>query len=263
MKYLTVCMNFKDEAPYLKEWIEYHIKVGVDHFILYNHNSKDNYKQVLQPYINKKMITLLNCNAKRVKHYTYPNTVNKFYKFSKWIAFIDCDEFLVPGGNCLKKELEKFERYPGVHICSKFFGSNGHVKKPSGGVLKNFTKRRDDSNSKKVTVKSIINPRLTIPKCMSPHWFSYVDGKLPVDTKGRPITRRYKNSQAHLTEANYLHIHLNHYWCRSYEEYMKKHNKPNDSTGEDKRKGDAKVAFDNYNKSANAIEDKNILRFLK
>ena len=51
---ITVGAIFQNEAPYLKEWIDYHKSVGVDHFVLYNHFSKDNYEEVLYPYINKR-----------------------------------------------------------------------------------------------------------------------------------------------------------------------------------------------------------------
>src|SRR5690349_21892895 len=47
---------FQDEADYLKEWIDYHRTIGVDHFVLLNHYSNDNYKEVLQPYVDDKII---------------------------------------------------------------------------------------------------------------------------------------------------------------------------------------------------------------
>jgi hypothetical protein len=46
---LTICAMFKNEAPWLKEWITYDQKVlGVDHFYLYNNDSTD----VLEQYCN-------------------------------------------------------------------------------------------------------------------------------------------------------------------------------------------------------------------
>ena len=33
---LSICAIFKNEAKFLKEWIEYHRLVGVDHFYLYD-----------------------------------------------------------------------------------------------------------------------------------------------------------------------------------------------------------------------------------
>ena len=34
--YCSICAIFRDEGTYLKEWIEYHRIIGIDHFYLYN-----------------------------------------------------------------------------------------------------------------------------------------------------------------------------------------------------------------------------------
>ena len=34
--YLAICAIYRDEAPYLREWIEFHRLVGVEHFFLYD-----------------------------------------------------------------------------------------------------------------------------------------------------------------------------------------------------------------------------------
>ena len=41
---LALVTVFRNEAPYLKEWIEYYRMMGVDHMILYNHLSTDNFQ---------------------------------------------------------------------------------------------------------------------------------------------------------------------------------------------------------------------------
>ena len=55
---LVICAIFKNEVPYMREWIEYHLHVGVEHFYLYNNNSTDGYLDVLQPYVEKGVVTL-------------------------------------------------------------------------------------------------------------------------------------------------------------------------------------------------------------
>src|SRR5690242_4063175 len=47
--YLAVCGIFKDEAPYLAEWIAFHQAVGVDPFFLYDNASTDEWRRVLAP----------------------------------------------------------------------------------------------------------------------------------------------------------------------------------------------------------------------
>ena len=36
---VTICAIFKNEAPYLREWIEFNRVVGIEHFYLFNNNS--------------------------------------------------------------------------------------------------------------------------------------------------------------------------------------------------------------------------------
>ena len=56
---LSVCAIFKNESKNLREWIEYHQLVGVDHFYLYENGSTDSFLKVLRPYINKKIVTVV------------------------------------------------------------------------------------------------------------------------------------------------------------------------------------------------------------
>ena len=48
---LAVAAIFKDEAPYLREWLDYHLLAGVEHFYLYNNDSTDDYAEMLKPYV--------------------------------------------------------------------------------------------------------------------------------------------------------------------------------------------------------------------
>ncbi len=50
---LSICAIFRDEAPYLKEWLELHKLIGVERFYLFNNGSTDDYLTVLQAYIDQ------------------------------------------------------------------------------------------------------------------------------------------------------------------------------------------------------------------
>ena len=61
LKYrLSLCLIFKNEAPFLKEWLDFHFMLGVEHFYMYNNNSTDNFREIIQPYIEKGIIRSLN-----------------------------------------------------------------------------------------------------------------------------------------------------------------------------------------------------------
>lgn len=68
---VSICSIFKNEAPYLKEWIEFNNIVGVDHFYMYNNNSEDDYEAILQPYIKSGLVTLIDWpqNQKQMECY--------------------------------------------------------------------------------------------------------------------------------------------------------------------------------------------------
>ena len=56
---LSACAVIKNEAKYIKEWIEFHRIVGVEHFYLYNNGSTDRIYKVLRPYIRQGIVTLV------------------------------------------------------------------------------------------------------------------------------------------------------------------------------------------------------------
>ena len=68
---ISLCGIFKNEASFLKEWIEFHRIVGIDHFFLYNNLSEDNYREVLDPYIKNGIVDLI--------EWPYPQTQMKAY----------------------------------------------------------------------------------------------------------------------------------------------------------------------------------------
>ena len=48
-----VCAIAKDEDPFLKEWVVYHLILGFDHIIIYDNNSKNSISSILCDYINE------------------------------------------------------------------------------------------------------------------------------------------------------------------------------------------------------------------
>lgn len=127
---LSICAVFRNEAPYLKEWIEYHRLIGVDHFYLYNNNSVDRFREVLNPYIKQGIVSLVQWPDRLgtlIDKYPFMWTLStqipayenaagwRTPKETKWLAFVDIDEFLVPAdGNTIIEILERHDESPGV-----------------------------------------------------------------------------------------------------------------------------------------------------
>ena len=107
---LAICCIFKDCTPYLKEWIEFHRLVGVDHFYLYDNSSTDNPMDVLDEYVEKGIVSYIYWPNKDEEKWgdqawawvfstqlpAYYHAKNLTIGKVKWLAYIDSDEFIVP-----------------------------------------------------------------------------------------------------------------------------------------------------------------------
>lgn len=178
MSILSIAAIFRNEAPYLKEWIEYHRLVGVDHFYLYNNESRDAFLEALSPYLKEGTVSLIDWpdvkppkdNPKAVYSWIYHTQVpayedacRKSVGHTTWLAFIDIDEFMVPVlASDMKELLEKYREFPGVMLHWQLYGTSGVDSLPPRTLLIEALCRtadpQDPYNSR--AVKSIIKPHL-------------------------------------------------------------------------------------------------------
>ncbi|EKX55301.1 hypothetical protein GUITHDRAFT_99081 [Guillardia theta CCMP2712] len=165
--YLSAAAVFRDEDEYLLEWLEFHLCMGVEHFFLYNHHSKnEKIDELLGPYIRRGIVTLddavcdVHCQVP-----TYQRCMDDHGHRSRWMAFIDIDEFLMPsppsqgqeqpGAFPLRAALTSYESHPAVLVNWLTFGSSNHTKNPPGLVLENYIWRAEEPSE---VVKSIAQP---------------------------------------------------------------------------------------------------------
>ncbi len=172
---LSVCSLFKNEAMHLREWIEYHQMVGVDHFYLYDNGSKDRPRDVLTPYIKKGLVTLVNWpdrvvsrDSEQVDHWVlstqlpaYENAI-KYYAIdnSDWLVFLDVDEFIVPvNAGSVNEVLENYRNFPGLELtCDYFDASNRILPKRELTIANVELTQRPAQNIKKSVEKMIFKP---------------------------------------------------------------------------------------------------------
>lgn len=119
---VAVCGIFKNEAPYLKEWIEYHEMIGIEHFYLYNNNSDDNYWEILRPYIDKGLVSLIDWPDNHAQMKAYKHFYDTFRNDAQWISFLDIDEFICPRyKTTLLEWIRTKEKYPVLLVNWRMF----------------------------------------------------------------------------------------------------------------------------------------------
>lgn len=237
---VCICAIFKDEADYLKEWIELHKLVGAEHFYLYNNHSSDHYREVLEPYISAGEVTLTDWTDTPGQMSAYSDCVRRYAKETKWIAFIDLDEFIVPNTyDSIYDFLKQYDRrYPNVIAYWMCFGTSGKLQRDRRGlVTEDFV----------VSWEKYTN----IGKCFYNTAFAFADEESVNRNNVHKRWAKYKNillppvncyGKVCLEEENPvgrapMPIQINHYLLKSYEEY----------TGKKSNRGDAIFAVDMHN----------------
>jgi Glycosyltransferase family 92 len=217
--YLSICASYRWEGPYLREWVAFHRVAGVERFFLYDNDSDDEHLEALAPYIDEGTVELRHWPVFPDGQSTaYTHCLEEHAGDSRWIAFVDLDEFLFsPQGRPLPEVLSRYERWPGVGVNRVTFGTSGHETRPAGLVVENYT-RRQEIPGRKRSVKSIVDPRRAI-RPLSPHTFEYTDGH-PVDENEQPLEGHFAAS------ASCAELRVNHYFTRSDEELVLKYTRP-------------------------------------
>ncbi len=207
---LAACAIFRNEAPFLKEWIEFHAGAGFTHFYLYNNFSTDDFREVLEPFIQRGLVTLVDWPVPAGQVAAYRHCIRRHWRDARWIAFFDLDEFLFsPERIDIRQLLEERGEVPGIHVWQHFFGSSGHSVTPPGPLVDAFTRRA--ALSTHTTVKTIANPRAV--RLVGIHQFGFWWGQ-SVDVVGKAFTP----STAPIVEV----LRINHYWSRSLDDLDRK-----------------------------------------
>jgi hypothetical protein len=223
--YLSICAIYRDEAPYLREWIEFHRLVGVEHFFLYDNGSADDHRAALAPYLDRGLVTLHDWPRVPGQLHAYRHCLESHEANSRWIAFLDLDEFLFsPTGRLLTSVLPDYERWPGIVVNWATYGSSGHRTRPAGLVIESYRHRAGGEHRIARYVKSIVDPGFA-ESTVSPHWFEYREG-FAVDEN----FERWDGAVNKVADrVSFSRLRVNHYWTKSDEEFRRKQARPDAS----------------------------------
>lgn len=214
--YLAVCAIAKNEGTYFKEWIEWHHKMGVEKFYIYDNESTDCTREVLEPYIKSGLVDYLYWPGRKRQLAAYDHCFETHRTEARWIAVIDLDEFIVPVKDATIPDfLHRMEKFSSVEINWLVYGSGGAEKREPGGVMERFRCHSLPDNRLNTHVKSIADPRrvCTMIGC---HEAARMSGR-SADSHGVPLTKSFGDRTPQQDV-----IRINHYAVKSKEEFMAK-----------------------------------------
>jgi hypothetical protein len=213
---LGVVVIIRNEAPYLTEWLAYHHALGVQHVFIYDNGSTDELHEVIEPWVNHGLVTLVHWPLPGGQIDAYSHALRFYGPSVAWLAFFDVDEFVVPLlDDDIPSVLARFPEAADVRIPRVDFGFGGHRQPPDELTIAAYTEvanvfGRDPS--KPPRVKSVVQPRSI--SAVGIHTATVADDARGADGQPVPSTT--------VGQACWPYVQLNHYYTRSFEEFEAK-----------------------------------------
>lgn len=222
MKYLAACCAFKDETPYLREWIEYHRLVGVElFFMVSNDASPEAALAVLKPYVQRGEVLFAHCPGGpfvQLQSAIYLEALKVARGRVRWLAFLDLDEFLLPVESVnLPEVLALYEQYAAVAVNWACFGSSGLHEAPALQTAA-YRMRLPDDDDENRGFKSILDPARAV-RPRNPHRFEMTGRDELVDEFSAPVAHLWRNENNPFFGKR---LRINHYRTRSLSEFTEK-----------------------------------------
>lgn len=214
--YLALGVIAKNEGAYFIEWLDWHLSQGVEKFYVYDNESTDNTREILDPYIQAGVVEYRYFPGYRKQLAAYDDCLARHRFDARWIGFIDMDEFIVPlKDKNIPEFLTRFEDAPVVEINWLVYGSGGAKKHVEGTQMERFKYHSQPFNPINRHIKSIFDPR-RVYGMIGCHEVARINGKAK-DSQGNRVKVSWRDR-----DPNQDVIRINHYAVRSKEEFIEK-----------------------------------------
>ena len=212
----------KQEELYIKEWLDYHISIGVDHFYLCDNNDsgyEPSLSSVVQEYIDKGIVEVFDYHdVHPIQPHCYDDIYQRFRDLYDWWLVIDIDEFLtIPvTNNNLKEYISSIpDNVDAIYLIWRNYGDNDLIEYDDRPVLERFTKpsiKCENSNKGKTLFRNKPINKIVSQHTIS-HEFKHYTSNF--DYLGKIFTIINNN-----ISITYDIAYLRHYRTKSLEEWI-------------------------------------------
>lgn len=215
MNYLSLCAIVKDEGVALHEWVRHHLLVGVEHFFLYDNDSRIPVKKILKRYVDRGLATVIDFPGHERQLPAYNDCLKAHGHTSHWMAFLDADEFLFPVRQAdLRELLIDYDDFAGLAVNCITFGSSGRLCRPRGLQTRLYRHRFPLDYGENCHVKCVVQPARTA-HAQGVHHFHFTPGNHCVNEAGRPVFGPF-------SPVSVEKVRINHYFYRSQQDFCEK-----------------------------------------
>ena len=206
----------KQEEPYVDEWIMYHKFLGFDHIHIMDNSESMSNKMSSLPALYKDLVTVEHYTGIEAQEKSYTSCVHRYNQPGNWIAFIDCDEFVVLRNHTTINDFIRYmaPRGDAVSLHRVIFGSNHHIFHQNLPVLARFIRRSAGIDK---MVKTIAHaPDI---KTVKVHYTVMKTNKHRINVHGTDYDKSGSGTRRDLTEDVAA---VYHYRLKSEEEYLRR-----------------------------------------
>lgn len=221
---IGVVTMFRDEAPYLAEWLAYHRLVGVTRFWLYDHSSADDWHAVVDPHVRDGVVEVIpwpgapTLQERRQQQVAIVKDGLRRARGSvSWVAHMDVDEFMLPMKDatldeCLRK---RYADASGIYVNWRMFGTSGVVVPPGAPILTELTACSRARHAENLVGKSLVRPEdVRIEDVWYVHHFPLRAGTRYLDGGRNELSFDERNDLVKRNEHFDRIVRINHYNLR-------------------------------------------------
>ena len=223
---LAIGAIFRNEAPYVLEWVAYHRALGVRCFLIADNASDDGSSALLADLDRAGVLTHIPFPGDPglpPQLPAYAEILRRLGGAADWIAFIDADEFLLPAPpfRTLAPILAGFGPEVGaVAVNWALYGSSGETAARPEPVIERFTARAQRQSRLSRHFKSILRPAAFAGLHATPHLFRLRPGRALVHADGSPLEPLNERLPGLSRAVPWAPLRLNHYVVKSREEFF-------------------------------------------
>ena len=219
---IALCTMGKQENLYISEFIQYYIKLGIDHIFLYDDNDPGTEKfSDITDKKYKKYVTIKEAKTDKIVNQSvafsdcYKKNINKF----DWFLMVDMDEFLFIVNNTLKSYLvdKIFDKCDFIKFHWVIPSDNGNIYYDSRSLFERFK----PPYVKSIFIKSIIRGNISDLKYWVHSPFISPLRNVTCNNEGKIIYYKYMNFES-IRHININKAYIIHFKYKSTEEFVNK-----------------------------------------
>jgi hypothetical protein len=224
---IAIAAIFRNEHPYVLEWIAHHQALGIERFYIADNVSDDGTSELLQALDALgvvRRIPFASTPGQAPQLPAYAELLGTHARDEDWVAVIDADEFIVPTGGArsigeVLAPLAAQADVGAVVLNWAIYGSAWLLNHSAGGVCERFTRRAHQSFGANHHYKTLLRRAAFASVHSNPHHFVLQPGWRCVHIDGSGLVPHARHGLGLSERVVWEEMRLNHYIVKSREEF--------------------------------------------